>query len=592
MQALCASICSLRVVPMPEEHKPADDWFRYALALEASNEGFFDLDLVADQLWASARFRAIAGLCDSCSTLAAWLDRVHPHDKPSIENALLALRNGQARDIALEHRVQSENGSWRWAQIRAVAHRDPSGRIAHIAGSLRDNTAQRMADPLTGLPNRTFFVEHLERRIERGFQHADWNFALLSVTLDRFDSLCETLGSSGGEHLLIETAARLQALLPESSLAARLLGAEFMILLEGAHTEADAARFAASLLASFREPLVLSQHTRVPTVAPQLVIGIAQASIVYSHPEELMADAESALLHARRQEPPGVACYSQGMREQAVERLELEAELERAIRQGELVLHYQPEVDLRTNRIIGFEALMRWNHTRRGLLSPAEFIPLAEETGLIVSLGQWGLAEACRQLVEWRSTGSEPLQKARISVNLSGKQLEQPSLIGQVEKILAETGLPPACLRLEVTESSLISDGPAAQANMLALEKLGVGLHMDDFGTGYSSLDYLQRFPFDTLKIDRSFVRNIAWDHDSRLIVSSILALARSFGMDVVAEGIEDADQLEELKTMGCPCGQGFYFARPMDPAAIDAFIATGAWAYAAAALQTPIAQA
>jgi diguanylate cyclase (GGDEF)-like protein/PAS domain S-box-containing protein len=597
MRALCASICSLKDVDMPEEHNPvAEDWFRYALALEASDEGFFDFDLIADQLWASSRFRSIAGLCDCCSTLRAWLDRIHPHDRPSIENELLALRHGHLSDFAIEHRVQNQSGSWRWAHLRAVAHRDPSGRIAHIAGSLRDNTAERMADPLTGLPNRAFFVDHLERRIERGFQHADWNFALLSITIDRFDSLCETLGSGGGEHLLIETATRLQDLLPESSLAARLLGAEFMILLEGAHSQADAAGFAASLLASFREPVVLTRQARVQTLAPQLAIGIAHAGMQYSHPEELMVDAESALLHARRQEPPRIACYSPGMREHAqelvIDRLELEEELRRAIGQGELVLHYQPEVDLRTNRIIGFEALVRWNHTRRGLLSPAEFIPLAEETGLIVPLGQWGLAEACRQLVEWRRTGSEPLQKARISVNLSAKQLEQSELIGQVEHILAQSGLPPACLRLEVTESSFISDTPAPQRNMLALEKLGVGLHMDDFGTGYSSLDYLQRFPFDTLKIDRSFVRGIAWDHDSRLIVGSILALARSFGMDVVAEGIEDADQLEELKTMGCPCGQGFYFARPMDPSAIDALIRTGAWAGAAGFSPEAIAQA
>jgi len=574
---------------MPEDHSPVtDDWFRYALALEASDDGFFDLDLVADQLWASSRFRSITGLAQSCSTLAAWLDRVHPHDKPDLENDFRALREAKTEKISGEHRVQSQDGSWRWTQIHARAASDSSGRITHIAGSLRDTTARRMADPLTALPNRASFVDRLEQRIERGFQHGDWNFALLAVTLDRFDSLCETLGSGGGERLLIETADRLQALLPETSLAARTIGAEFMILLEGAHTQIDAAHFAARAIEAFREPIVLrGAHT----IVPQLAIGIAQASMLCSHPEELMADAESALLHARRQEPPGIACYSQGMRERAQElvfdRLELEAELRRAIRDGELVLHYQPEVDLRTNRIIGFEALVRWNHARRGLLAPAEFIPLAEETGLIIPLGEWGLAEACRQMVRWRSTGSEPLEKARISVNLSGKQLEQPDLLSHVEKVLGETGLPAASLRLEVTESSLIADMSAAQRNMAALEKLGVGLHMDDFGTGYSSLDYLQRFPFDTLKIDRSFIRGIAYDHESRLIVGSILHLARSFGMDVVAEGIEDADQLEELKTMGCPCGQGFYFARPMDPAAIDAYVRSGAWNKPA-----PIAQA
>ncbi|MFP5228725.1 MAG: putative bifunctional diguanylate cyclase/phosphodiesterase [Acidobacteriota bacterium] len=568
---------------MPEENSPiADDWFRYALALQASEDGFFNWDLVADRLWVSGRFRSLTGLCDACSTLAAWLDRVHPHDRPRLEAELHTLRAGHTPNLAVEHRVQSEDASWRWVQLRAVAARDPSGRLAQIAGTLADTTARRTADPLTGLPNRAFFVDHLEHRIERGFLHADWNFALLSVIVDRFDSLCETLGSRGGEHLLIATAERLQALLPGASLAARLIGAEFMILLEGVNTAIEASRFAAHLTASFREPVLLAGHP----LTPQLAIGLAQASPLCSHPEELIADAESALLHARRQEPPGIVSHTQGMRERAVERLELEAELRRAIHQGELVLHYQPEVDLRTNGIIGFEALARWNHARRGLLPPAEFIPLAEETGLILPLGVWGLAEACRQMVEWRRTGCAPLQSARISVNLSARQFQEPELVSRVEQILAATGLPAACLRLEVTESSLISDAQAAQRTMLALERLGVGLHMDDFGTGYSSLDYLQRFPFDTLKIDRTFVQGIAWDRESRLIVSSILALARSFGMNVVAEGIEDADQLEQLRTLGCPCGQGFYFARPMEPAAVDALLRTGGWA------ATPIAQA
>jgi diguanylate cyclase (GGDEF)-like protein/PAS domain S-box-containing protein len=572
---------------MPQQvTQTGDDWYRYALALEASEEGFWDWDIVAERLWVSARLQSMTGL-DACSTLDAWLDRVHPHDKPRLEIELLALRRGKAQRIANEHRVRSQDGAWRWVQMRGVISREPSGRVTHVAGCLRDITACRMADALTGLPNRISFVDRLERRIEQGFRHADWDFAVLSVTLDRFEKISETLGSSGGERLLIETAARLQSRLPEPSLAARLMGAEFMILLDGVHSESEAARFAAQTIEAFREPFTLRHHT----IVPQLAIGIAQAGMLYTHPEEIMADAESALAHARRQEPPGVAFYSDGMRERAVERLELEAELERAIRSGELVMFYQPEVDLRTNRIIGFEALVRWNHLRRGLLPPSEFIPLAEETGLIVPLGAWGLAEACRQLVEWRRGPCEQLQKARVSVNLSARQLEQPGLSEHVRQVLARTRLSPQSLRIEVTESSLISDAPAAQKNMHALEKLGVGLHMDDFGTGYSSLDYLQRFPFDTLKIDRSFVQGIVYDRDSRLIVDSILSLARSFGLDVVAEGIEDADQLEQLKIMGCPCGQGFYFAQPMAPNAIDDFIRTGAWG-SLSIVPTPLAQA
>ena len=559
---------------MPREEKQSgEEWYRYALALEASEEGFWDWDLVAGTLWGSARFRSMTGVGEACATVDAWMDRVHPDDRARLELALRALRWGRTERIADVHRMRDQEESWRWVEVRGVAAREATGHVTHVAGSLKDETERRMADPLTGLPNRTFFVDHVERRIVRGFQHADWDFAVLALALDRFDMVNETLGSQGGERLLIEAAARLQALLPVRSVASRLACAEFMVCLEGAHSEQDAAQFAHEAIESLREPFVWNGHA----TAPQLAVGVVQANIGCSHPEEMMADAESALSCARRQEP-AVACYAEGMRERALEQLEMRAELERAIREGELVMFYQPEVDLRRNQIIGFEALVRWKHARRGLLPPMEFIPMAEETGLIVPLGEWGIAEACRQLMEWRRSGSEELERARMSVNLSAKQLEQPDLVERVKRVLEETGLNAASLRLEVTESSLISDAAAAQKAMQALEQLGVGLHMDDFGTGYSSLDYLQRFPFDTLKIDRSFVQGIAYDHDSHLIVESILKLARSFGMDVVAEGIEDAEQLEELKTMGCPCGQGYYFARPMDPGAIDALVRTGAW--------------
>jgi EAL domain-containing protein (putative c-di-GMP-specific phosphodiesterase class I) len=240
------------------------------------------------------------------------------------------------------------------------------------------------------------------------------------------------------------------------------------------------------------------------------------------------------------------------------------------------VMYYQPEVDLRTNRIVGFEALVRWQHVQRGLLPPAEFIPLAEETGLILPLGDWGLSEACRQLVEWRNGNRPELHGVRMSVNLSARQFERPDLVQRVRQVLQEAGLGPGALRLEVTESSLFSDAATAVKTMHELGELGVGLHMDDFGVGYSTLHNLQRFPFDTLKIDRSFVQGVVSDHESHQIVRNILDLARSFGMDVVAEGIEDAAQLAQLKTMGCPCGQGYFFAKPMAPAAIDAMMQAG----------------
>jgi diguanylate cyclase (GGDEF)-like protein/PAS domain S-box-containing protein len=568
---------------MPQGNRESgEEWTRYALALEASQEGFWDWDLIAGRLWGSRRWKAILGLSEAWAGLDAWMERVHPQDKPRFEAELRALRTGKTREVKNEHRVRQDSGAWRWVEARGIAARDEDGRVTHVAGSLMDHTEGRMTDALTGLANGAFFLDHLERRLERARQGSEWDFAVLALALDGFERMHETLGSGGGERLLMETAGRLQEVLPGASLAARLLGADFLVCLEGARTRADGARLAEELVEAFRKPFVWQGHR----VAPPLAVGVAQASPWHAHPEELVSDARSALAAARRQEPPGVICHSSGMREKELARLELEADLERAIQTGELRMHYQPEVDLRTGRIVGFEALVRWQHARRGLLPPGEFIPLAEETGLILPLGDWGLGEACRQMVAWQQSGHEAMRGARISVNLSARQFDQKELAERVGQVLEETGLPPASLRLEVTESSVLGDGGTALETMRALGRLGVGLHIDDFGTGYSSLDYLQRYPFDTLKIDRSFVEGIVCDHESRLIVSTILNLARSFGMDVVAEGIEDAEQLEELKNMGCPCGQGYYFARPMEASAIDAMVRSGGgWMPMAAAL-------
>jgi diguanylate cyclase (GGDEF)-like protein/PAS domain S-box-containing protein len=566
---------------MPQEQirEGGEDWFRYARALEASQEGFWDWDLVADRLWGSGRWQAITGVAESCSPMSAWIDRLHPYDKPRFEADLSAVRQGKSETVRNEHRVQQSSGAWRWVTARGLVSRDESGRVTHVAGSLTDNTETRAADPLTGLPNRLYFLDHLEGRLEHGRQRGDWEFAVFSLALDRFDRVNEALGPSGGDRMLMETAQRLRALLPGRSVAARLNGAEFVVCLEPVRSEEEAMRFAEEARRAVRQPFVWRGHR----LTPQLAIGIARADATYLHPEDLMSDAESALAHAHREESPGVMCYSRGMREKALEKMRLEADLEKAIRDGDLTLYYQPEVDLRTNRIVGFEALVRWRHARRGLLPPKDFIPLAEETGLILPMGDWGLGEACRQLVKWRRGGRAELAGVRMSVNLSARQFEQADLVQRVRRVLEETGLGPGALRLEVTESSLIADTTSAVQTMRGLGKLGVGLHMDDFGVGYSSLHNLHRFPFDTLKIDRSFVQGVVKDRESHQIVRNILDLARSFGMDVVAEGIEDAAQLEALKTMGCPCGQGYFFAKPMTPSAVDAMIQAGGLARPAA---------
>ncbi|MBV8632215.1 MAG: EAL domain-containing protein [Silvibacterium sp.] len=552
---------------------------RFQLAVEASLDGFWQFEPAANLAHFSQRWQAIAGFepRDHTSTLEHWLDRVHPEDRPRLETELKALCAGKSRKMRSEHRLRDREGFWRWVSVRGLAERagcDGRSEIVRIAGSMTDQTERRMTDPLTGLPNREYFIEHLERRMEQARTDCKWDFAVLSVALERFKMVNESLGYQGGDALLLETASRLTEAASErqtsESVIARLNGAEFLVCLEGVDGEQQALAVASEIYASVRRPF----RWRRERVAPSAAMGIAKADESYSHPEQLMRDADSAMTEAKTIGRGRLVCYSNGMRERAMARLKMEADLEQAIRSGELVLHYQPEIDLATRAIAGFEALVRWRHPDRGMIAPGEFIPVAEETGLILPLGDWGLTEACRQIAAWRTLFPAGEQPLRVSVNLSARQFGQPRLAEHIAKVLANTCLTADNLRLEVTESSLMSNPEAALETMEDLKALGVGLHMDDFGTGYSSLNHLHRYPFDTLKIDRSFIQSIADEQGSIEIVGTILDLARSLDMDVVAEGIETAEQAERLRALGCRLGQGYYFSRPMEATAIGAMLA------------------
>jgi len=555
---------------------------RFRLAVQASLDGFWQFEPAANVAHYSERWQAIAGFeaREHTATLEHWLERVHPEDRPRFETELRALCAGKSRRMRNEHRLRDYFGHWHWVAVRGLAEpgmREGRSEVTHIAGSMTDQTERRMTDPLTGLPNREFFIEHLERRLERARAEQNWDFAVLSVAIERFKMVNESLGYQGGDALLLETASRLiDAALDRQtseSVIARLNGAEFLVCLEGVAGEQEAVAVAGDIYATVRMPF----QWRRERIAPSAAMGIAKADENYSHPEELMRDADSAMTEAKALGRGQLVCYSSGMRERAVARLKMEADLEQAIRSGELVLHYQPEIDLATGAIAGFEALVRWHHPELGMIAPGEFIPLAEESGLILPLGDWGLIEACRQMAAWRALFPEREQPLRVSVNLSARQFGRPGLVGHIAEVLARTSLSADNLRLEVTESSLMSNPETALETMQDLKALGVGLHMDDFGTGYSSLNHLHRYPFDTLKIDRSFVQGLANEPDSIEIVGTILDLARSLEMDVVAEGIETAEQADRLKSLGCRLGQGYYFSRPMDATAIDAMFAASA---------------
>jgi len=552
---------------------------RFRLASEASLDGFWQFDLIANVAHFSPRWQTIAGFesREYTAGLDHWLGRVHPDDRPRLETELKALCAGKSRKIRNEHRLRDRLGMWRWVAVRGLAERHPqpgAGQVVRIAGSMTDQTERRMTDPLTGLPNREFFIDHLERRLNQARIRHDWKFAVLSVAIERFKMVNETLGYQGGDALLLETASRLTEAAAKrqtsDSLIARLNGAEFLVCLEGVAGEQEALGVANEIYTMVRRPF----QWRRERVAPSAAMGIATADETYSHPEELMRDADSAMTEAKTLGRGRLVCYSSGMRERAVARLKMEVDLEQAIRSGELVLHYQPEIDLATRTIAGFEALVRWRHPERGMIPPGEFIPLAEESGLILPLGDWGLTEACRQMAAWRDQFPCGEQALRVSVNLSARQFGRPGLAGHIADVLARTSLSADNLRLEVTESSLMSSPETALETMEDLKALGVGLHMDDFGTGYSSLNHLHRYPFDTLKIDRSFIQSVADEQESIEIVGTILDLARSLNMDVVAEGIETAEQADCLKSLGCRLGQGYYFSRPVDATAIGAMLA------------------
>lgn len=559
----------------------------FALAVQATFDGLFEVDLRTNEACFSAQWQNIVGLepQDCVADLNHWLERVHREDLPQVLCDLRALRLGKVRKIRNEHRLIHESGTCRWVVMHAIGGRNEEGAVTSIAGAISDQTERRMFDPLTGLPNRLYFADHLERRFERARKDGNWNFAVLSLSLERFKLVNETLGYTGGDALLAETAIRLgeATAAPRDShdtVIARLNGAEFLVCLEAVASEAEAMEVAQKVSSELSRPF----QWRGNRVSPSILIGLAHADASIKYSEDLMRDADTALVEAKSGERGRLVCYSGGMRERAIARMRLETDLEQAIRTGQLVLHYQPEFDLATRRIIGFEALIRWQHPQRGLVMPNEFIPVAEETGLILPLGDWGLLEACRQITIWRQMVQQledglpeeewirnlPID-LRVSVNLSAKQFGRPGLVKQIAGILNATSVAAEDLRIEVTESSLMNHEDTAQATMQDLQKLGVGLHMDDFGTGYSSLNHLHRYPFDTLKIDRSFIQRMTDQKSSAVIVRTILDLARSLDMEVVAEGIETAEQATRLRSLGCRLGQGYYFSRPMTPEAISA---------------------
>ena len=426
-------------------------------------------------------------------------------------------------------------------------------------------------DSLTGLPNRAMFTELLKAEIESSNRRDAHIFGVLFLDLDRFKNINDSLGHTYGDLLLVAFAERLERALRPVDTLARFGGDEFAILLSGMTDATDAVRVAQRISDELSQPFVLDKNSAFATAS----IGIALSSSGYDRPEDLLRDADIAMYRAKENGKARYELFDHGMHARAVSRLQLESDLRQAIEHNEFSVYYQPIVCLQTGRLAGFEALVRWNHPRRGLVEPADFIPVAEETGLIVPIGEWVLNEACAQVRQWQ-IDSPSHRSLSLSVNLSARQVAQPDLLDRIKQALDNSKLHAHNLKLEITESVVMENAEAAALMFKQLRSLGVQLSIDDFGTGYSSLSYLHRFPLNYLKIDRSFVMRLTTDNDNA-IVRTISTLARNLGMEVIAEGIETEEQYRQLKMLGCEYGQGYLFSRPVNNDAVTRLLAQDA---------------
>ncbi len=460
---------------------------------------------------------------------------------------------------------------------RGIAVRNETGVPHRMAGSQSDVTDRKEAearllhdafhDALTGLANRALFMDRLGHLIDRSRRRDDL-IAVLFIDLDRFKVVNDSLGHLVGDRLLIAIARRLEECLRPADTVARLGGDEFAILLDTIGEAGDATRIADRILQALQRPFQLENHE----VFIGGSLGIAIGPTGYARPEDLLRDADIALYRAKAQGRGRYEVFDTAMHAQVVGLLELETDLRRAVERKEFRLLYQPIVSLATGRIVGFEALLRWPHPERGVLPPGEFIPLAEETGLIVPIGSWVMREACRQLRAWQDRDDVDAGLT-MNINISGKQFSRGDLVAEVDAVLRETGLAGRCLELEITESAVMGNPEDSIGTFSQLRRRGVRLCIDDFGTGYSSLSYLHRFPADALKIDRSFIGRIGSGDDNLEFVRTIFGLAASLGMDAIPEGVETDLQLERVRELGCRYAQGHRISPPVDAASAGSLL-------------------
>ncbi|HLV16972.1 MAG TPA: EAL domain-containing protein [Pseudomonas sp.] len=545
-----------------------DSEARFARAMRGANDGLWDWDVEFDRLYVSERWASMLGLTRDAlnDSSQSWFCRVHPDDFPALRQAIDAHLNGDTPTLQHEYRIRRGDGSFAWVLVRGIAERDRSGGL-RLTGSQTDISERKLAeqrlrhaarhDPLTGLANRTRLDELLHRLEQRQLRGEQAMAALLFVDLDRFKLINDSLGHSVGDQVLIHVAQRLQRCLREGDQLARFGGDEFVVLLNSIRSPGEAEQIAQQILDTLLDPLLVAGHE----LSVSASIGIAPLQQPGQVREALQA-ADLALYRAKSAGKAQYARYSSELQAAAQHRLELESALAQALGREEFEVYYQPiyRIDEGRPQLRGVEALLRWR--QNGVpVEPGTFIPVLEESGEIVRVGEWVLREACRQVHAWQDAGHHQLS---VSVNLSNRQLLQPGFSTRVMTVLAETGLAPDALVLEITEGVLMEDSAELHGNLRRLARMGVRLALDDFGTGYCSLGYLKRFPLHSLKVDKSFILGAHTDPDLYAISRAIIGLGKALGLTVTAEGVETEQHLDFLRQEGCQNAQGFLFSRPI----------------------------
>ncbi len=546
---------------------------RYALATRAANDGLWDWDIPNDKAYFAPRFAEILGL--SPGTLvggsATLINHLHPDDREPFRLRLIAHLKRESTQLMVEHRILHSDGGYRWILTCGMAVYDTkTGRAIRMAGSISDIHLRRRAedqllhdalhDGLTGLANRALFAEHLQNTLSHADRATDSQFAVLHINIERFHVVNDSLGYSAGDDLLRLVSARIRALARPGDVVGRIGGDQFAVLLNDISDASEAIRFSKNLQTHLAEKAELNGHA----LYPKTRIGVALGSGGFQNAEDLMRDADNAMQRSRRSTESTITVFQSAMHQQIMRDLQLESQLRAALRDKQLVAHFQPIVDLKTGRAAGFEALVRWPQANARRIGPDVFIPLAESLDLVHELGMQMLDQSCARLKSWRDLGLA-CNDLSISVNLSARQLALPDLADQVVACIDRYGLPPSALKLEITEGTLVTRKELAIKQLGTLRAKGLKILIDDFGTGYSSLSYLHTIPCDTIKLDGSFIREIERDTRLRAIVGASIHLAHELGMSVVAECVETQNQADILGRLHCDYGQGFLFA-PAEP--------------------------